>query len=369
MRILYVITKANWGGAQRYVYDLATAAQAGGHEVAVAYGEPGGLAEKLTAVGIRTIALPKTRNHASLGALCAASRDLYSLFTAERPDVVHLNSSLAATAGAYAARRAGIARIIFTAHGWAFNESRPAWQRVVLRVFAWFTVLFSNETICVSNAIAQDIAWMPLVRAKLVVIRHGIVCAPLVPREIARNSLLPGHEESFWIGMLSELHPTKRVEDAIEAFAKIAKDAPCAILVILGEGERRPELEALAAARGLESRIFLLGFVADAPAKLLAFDLFLHTSQSEALGYAILEAGCAALPVVATAVGGVPEIIASGTCGILVPPRKPSAIAGALLRCIEDKDASTSFGSALRARVVTAFPLDRMLAATLARYA
>ena len=366
MRILYVITKANWGGAQRYVFDLACAAHAAGHEVAVAYGEPGLLTKRLEGASIRTIEVAGLGRDMSTRDAGAFST-LRALFRDERPQVVHLNSAKAGGLGALAARLAGVPKIIFTAHGWAWNESRSWPARIAIRTASWLTVLLSHTTICVSRAIAEDIAWIPFTRAKLVVIHNGIQCTALASRDAARQELLPGHLEDFWIGMVSELHPTKRVADAIEAFALIHKEQPRAILVVAGEGQERSRLEALIEEKDLAGRVFLLGFVPDAARAMPAFDVFLHASQSEAFAYVILEAGCAELPVVATSVGGIPEVIANGVCGLLVPPRKPEAIARALTRMFEP-GVRNACAHALSLRVRRDFPLEGMTRATLALY-
>ena len=120
MKILYVITKANWGGAQKYVYELATAMKERGHEVAVAYGTEGLLAERLGQAGIRTLPIGGLSRDIDAKAEVSAWRSLLSLIKEEQPDLVHVNSSKGGLA-LIAARIAGIRRIIFTAHGWAFN--------------------------------------------------------------------------------------------------------------------------------------------------------------------------------------------------------------------------------------------------------
>src|SRR3989344_3025635 len=104
MKILYIITKASRGGAQKYVYDLATAASKSGHEVVVAYGEPGELVTQLEAAGIRTLLLPTLTRDVGLEREWRAFWLLRSMLRSERPDVVHLNSSKAAGLGAFAAR-------------------------------------------------------------------------------------------------------------------------------------------------------------------------------------------------------------------------------------------------------------------------
>src|SRR3989344_4619085 len=123
-KVLYLITKANWGGAQRYVFDLATHLSAEQFEVVVAYGEKGRLPNDLTARNVKTYEIP------SLGRDVAVVSDIKSFFgilrciRATRPDVIHLNSSKAAALGALAARIAGVPKIIFTVHGWPFGEKR-----------------------------------------------------------------------------------------------------------------------------------------------------------------------------------------------------------------------------------------------------
>ena len=367
-KILYVITKANWGGAQRYVYDLATAARDEGYDVAVAYGEPGVLSANLAEAHIRTIPIAELRRDVAPSKDVLVYRKLRNIFRQEQPDVVHINSAKAGGLGTLAARSAGIRKIIFTAHGWAFNENRPWWQKILIWNVSGFTVLLSHKTICVSEAVRRDIRGFPFTGKKLVVIRNGIACAAPSPRDEAREAILPGHTHDYWIGMVSELHTTKRVGDGVRAFAKIKDEFPGAIFVGIGEGEERGELERLIAELGVKDRAFLPGFVHDVRTKLFAFDLFVHTSRSEALGYAILEAGCASLPVISTDVGGIPEIIKDGEHGLLVPPFQPDAVAERLRAMLKDPEQAERMGNALRARIEGSFSLSRMVSETFALY-
>ena len=367
-RILYVITKANWGGAQRYVYDLALAARDAGHEVAVAYGEAGVLSANLAEVDIRTILVPELERNVALGKDLVVYRKLKYLFKLEKPDVVHLNSAKAAGIGALAARRARVSHIIFTAHGWAFNEARPFWQRILIWLFSGITVLLSDKTVCVSEAIRRDISLFPFIQRKLVVIHNGVICATQLPRDEAREAILPGHKHNYWIGMVSELHTTKRISDGVRAFAKIKDEFPDAVFVGIGEGEERGELEKLIAELNIKDRAFFPGFVRDVKTKLSAFDLFVHTSRSEALGYAVLEAGCASLPVISTRVGGIPEIIEDGVHGLLVPPFRADLAAERLRSIMQEPGQARKLGSALKTRVESAFSLSQMIHKTLALY-
>ncbi len=368
-KILYVITKGTWGGAQRYVYDLAVAAQGAGSEVVVAYGAPGELAERLHGARIRTVVVRGLSRDVGILREFFAFFGLLRLFTQERPDIVHINSSKAGALGCLAARFAKVPRIIFTAHGWAFNEARPWWQRAVLYLASGTIVLFSHETLCVSEAAKRDIIHFPFLRSKLVVIHLGIDCPPRLSKEEARAALAPHAVGRYWVGMISELHPTKCIADAICAFETLVKTHPEAILVIIGAGQEQERLESLVRDLHMRDHVSFAGFRENAASLLTAFNLFIHTSRSEALGYAILEAGCAALPVVATRVGGIPEIILDDDHGLLVPRENPPALAAAMESLIQDPRRGVELGARLHARVTTMFSKERMISETLSRYA
>lgn len=369
-RILYVITKAAWGGAQRYVYDLAVAAHSQGYDVAVAVGGKGPLIEELAKAHIRIVPLPLSQHtHVVFDVLTFGPLfSLIRLLHQERPDIVHVNSAKAGGLGALAARIAGVPRIIFTAHGWEFNAPRPLLSRVSILFFSWLTMVLAHTVICVSRAIQRDVRWLPLITHKLHVIHNGITPVRHMPQSEARSRLSPSLAASTWIGMISELHPTKRIEDAIHAFAILAHSNSEAALVILGEGPERARLESLIRELGLQKRVKLIGHIPHAAEYVRAFTLFIHSSQSEALGFAILEAGSASLPVVATCVGGIPEIIIDESYGLLVPPRHPEALAASMKVLIERPEHAQELGRNLHDRILSEFSKEKMLSATFPLY-
>ena len=372
-RILYVITKATWGGAQRYVFDMASAALAAGFEVTVACGTEGELSARLMRASIPVFYIPSLERDIRPWKDIIAFTELWKLIKATGPDVVHSNSSKAGLFAAVAARLSGVKLIIFTAHGWFWNST---WRALPLRLiaakFQWITVLMSHHTICVSEAIRREAKWMPFVQKKFVVIRNGIAGVELIEKTMARARLAPYVATDFssglWVGTLAELHPTKGLDVAIHAFASIAHQFPQTMLVLIGEGQDRNNLVALAKHYQLKDRIHFCGQVQHASSLLSAFDIFLLPSRSEALGFAALEAGSARLPVVASNVGGIPEVIQDGTTGLLVPVGDVNGFSTALTMLIQQPELRTRLGNALFERVATDFSKATMVSETLQQY-
>ncbi|MBU2330172.1 glycosyltransferase, partial [Patescibacteria group bacterium] len=209
-RILYVITKANWGGAQRYVYDMALGAKAQGYSVLVVSGSEGELTARLRDADIRTESIQNMQRDIKLVGEWRSYLELLAHIRTFNPDIVHGNSSKAGALAALAARVAGVPTIVFTAHGWAFNENRPAWQRGIIALLHFFTVLLSHTTICVSDAVHRQAAWMPLVQRKLQTVHIGIDTLTFKTREEARRLLAPDLHKQFpqalWVGTIAELH-------------------------------------------------------------------------------------------------------------------------------------------------------------------
>lgn len=300
-KVLYVITKGNWGGAQKYVYDLAVAATAAGYEVAVAFGEPGNLEGKLAEAGIRTIPLP-VKNEASLGAILRAKKVLKKLFWEEKPDVVHLNSSLAGISGAWAARECRIQKVIFTDHGWVFMEKRPFPVRIILWVISWFTVLLVDSVIAVSDYELSLTKRMPFAGKKAVRIYNGLdLNMKFGSGEIIRRAFPLGAKIT---GIVGELTKNKNQIALIEQ----ARNDPAMYLAIVGDGADRSMLEAKIKEYGLEDRVKMFGFQ-PAHEVLKGFDTFALSSIKESLGFVVLEARIAGLPIVANRVGGVSEAL------------------------------------------------------------
>jgi len=362
-KVLFVITKSNWGGAQRYVYDLATNIPKE-YEAVVALGGNGPLVQKLVAAGIRTIPLDSLERDISILKDIRSFLKLVSLFWSESPTIVHLNSSKAGGMGALAARICGVPRIVFTAHGWFHNEKRS----VVARVLAWIlhlvTQVLVHTTIAVSHAAYRTAPLKKSVR----VIHNAVHITEPLQRADARK-LLSEKGASFGseiaIGTIGELHANKGHDVLIES-AKLLPESSS--IIIIGGGEKRKNIEQQINSEHLTSRVFLTGHIDTASQYLSAFDIFVLPSRTEALAYVVLEAGLAGLPVVASSVGGVPEIVENGVTGLLVPAENAKALAEALQKLIDAPELREQYGKALKEKVVREFSLERMVSETVAVY-
>ncbi|MHB8710648.1 MAG: glycosyltransferase [Minisyncoccota bacterium] len=301
-KILFVITKSNWGGAQRYVFDLATHLDRTQFDVAVALGGTGELRSKLTTTGIRVIPLQGIQRDLSVSADIGGFLALYEAMRAYKPDVVHLNSSKAGGLGALAARLLGVPRIIFTAHGWPFIEKRNWFWRLFALFGSWATALLSHAVIVVSKNDLRIGKRMPLCNAKMHLIYNGIDARMRFGSGEKIRSAFP--IGAHVTGTVGELTGNKNQIALVEQ----AKNDPAMFVAIVGEGEDRLKLEVKIKEYGLENRVKLFGFI-PANEVLRGFDVFVLPSFKEGLPYVLLEAKAANLPIVASRVGGVGEIL------------------------------------------------------------
>lgn len=383
-KILFCITKSNFGGAQRYVYDLAIAIPREKYEVAVVLGGNGKLKEKLETAGIRTISVSSLQRDVGVVKDISSFFELVKIFRKEKPDIIHLNSSKMGGMGGLAGRIVRVKKIIFTAHGWAHNEDRNFIQKVIISLMHFFTVLFSHSTIVVSEKLKTQLVGKKLVGKKITTIHNSIGQIEFMEKEKARQEIvekfLPRSESVLsrikenpvWIGTISELHKNKGLNYAIEAIKKhLETKRPSlqdVIFIIMGEGEERKKLEEIIKKNGLENSIFLVGNVENASSYLKALDIFTLTSVTEALPGALLEAGKAKVPIIASNVGGIPEIIDDMKSGILIQSKKPKEISDAIEYYLNHPDKREIFTSLLKKKIDEDFNLETMIAKTIEVY-
>lgn len=370
-KVLLVITKSNFGGAQRYVYDLAHELHtkyADTYEVRVAFGGTGLLKSKLEQVGIETYSIEALGRDVRFLDDFTSARALSAIIRAYRPDILHLNSSKIGAIGSVLGRLHRIPTIVFTGHGWAFNQKRHFLATLLIKYIYRITLACTHSVIAVSKQTKDDVIAMGMVSSKKIhVVYNGIDSDThaLFSKHDARTKLnLP--EKAFVIGTIAELHPRKGIDILLKSLEQLPFSAHTCII---GEGESRHDLETHITKAGLSDSVTLTGFVENAADYLKAFDVFVLPSRDEALPYVILEAGRAHVPVIASRIAGVPEILDNGNAGMLFTSEDALELRKMLIDIFNTTQHSSpslqNYGERLHERVQTVFSIHEMTRKTI----
>jgi glycosyltransferase involved in cell wall biosynthesis len=362
-KILYIITKSNWGGAQKHVFDLATEAK-NDFEVCVALGGDGLLKQKLEEIGVKTVSIKNFGRDVKVLKEISAFFEIIKIIKEIQPDILHLHSSKAVALGSLAGKFKGVKKIIVTIHGWAFKEKRSWLENRIIYFISWLNLIMTDKAIMVSN---DDFQKSPtfLVENKKIMIRNGIGNLEMFDKENARKALLPNFsKECIWIGTVAELHKNKGLDYGVKAIIDIKKtskeDLEKFIWVIVSDGDEREKLQKMIDENSLGEKIFLIGQKTDAYKYLKAFDIFMLTSIKEGFPYALLEAGYAGLPVIATDVGDSKEVIKDMETGILIKPGEYKEIAYAIRHLVQNPETIKKLGGAIEEKVKKEFSLKQM---------
>ena len=370
-KILYVITQTEWGGAQKYVFDLATSLEAKNCQIYVAVGRNGdrALIERLRAENIEVIELKHLVRSIS------PTHDIFAIFELRRvykqikPDVVHLNSSMAGFIGSMANIMFGkiVPKVIYTAHGWVFNEPMKFRKKLLYLDLEIISSWFKNSIICVSDFDRQTAIKYKITKAtKLVTIHNGLDSGAtnfLSSKESKSKLNLPS--DKIIIGTIANFYETKGLEYFIHSISELKNDN--VIGVIIGDGKLRPELERQIKKLKIENQIILLGKHADAAKYLKAFDIYVSASVKEGFPYAILEAMASGRPIVATHVGGVPEMI-NNSNGILVEAKNAKSLAEKIKFLIDNAEIADALAEQAEKDVSEKFSKEMMIKKTFELY-
>ena len=336
VKLLLAITKSNWGGAQRYVYDIAHHfSNDKDFEITVLTGGQGDLVAKLSDINIKTIPLLSLKRDIGIVNDVKSIFELFSIIRKEKPDVLHLNSSKMGLFGALIGRILFVPRIIFTAHAWPFNEMRPRYQRYIFRALGLVTVFLSHKTIAVSRNVITTLRAPKFIAHKMTCIYTGIDVPKLYEAGAFFTERSLTKTPGTHIVSIGELHMSKGLDRALIALAK-CKHLPFTYH-IMGTGDKKKYLEALTTNLGLSDRVIFHGFVENASLYLNSFDLFLFPSRTEALGYVAIEALFTKLPIIASNAGGIPEVLFDDPYTRLVDCNSEKTLKETLLSMLQKK--------------------------------
>ena len=371
-KVLFLITKGNWGGAQRYVFDLACGFKSKNYEVVVGHGEGTALPKKLDEQNIRSFSIKRLGRDINPFADLFVFFELIKVLKHERPDILHINSPKIGGLGALAGRLTGVRKIIYTAHGWYFNEDRNWLSKLATKILSWLTIILSHHTIVIGEKEKRDVINWPLVKKRIVLIHNGIGTIAFTPRDEAKQIIINASKlpskflNSFWLGTIGELHKNKGHTYLIKAVKQFKARTPNLplILIIIGDGEEEGILKKLVKENDLEETVFFTGFITDAPKLLPAFDCFILPSIKEGLPYVLMEAGQAQLPVIASNVGAISDIIENEKNGLLIEAKNVSEVGQKISLLVVDSDLRKVLGENLRQRIFQEFNLEKMIQET-----
>ena len=375
-KVLFIITKSNYGGAQRYVFDLATSIPKDHFDVSVALGgtglpgdPPGMLQKNLAKQGVRTITVKHFTRDMSFRNDVAVFFEIFNIIRVEKPDVLHVTSSKAGGLGALIGRIAGVPNIIFTSHGLAYDERwRPYLERQLIKVATWVTMMLAKKTIQITRDTRERASSLPFLKNKVFLIHNGIEPPRFMDTGGARAHLSPEtKEEVIWIGALAELTINKNLHVLIETIASMREKSIPVHLFICGAGEEKNRLLSLVKDLDVSAHVHLLGYVPDAATYLKAFDIFVLPSLKEGLPYVLLEAGHASLAVVASDIPGISDILTHGKTGLMVTPTR-EGLEEALSGLVFDEEARVHYGAALKKHVEESFSIKKMVEETVLLY-
>lgn len=377
MRVLHIITRLDRGGSADNTLLSCIGQRRRGCEVTLAAGpgltEESPLRAQAEAKGVKLVRVPSLvraiRPHLDLAALWACHR----LIRKGRFDLVHTHTSKAGIVGRMAARLAGGCRVVHTPHGHVFYGY---FGPFVTRLFVWAERLMARWTdalITLTDREAEEHLALGVGRpGQFVTIFSGVPLpegpASTPPGDLpARRRALGLPPEGLLIGSVGRLDRVKGHATLVRAFAEVLPRHPGAHLILTGEGEERAAHETLAAGLGVSERVWFLGWRRDVAELLEVMDLFVLPSVNEGMGRAVVEAMAAGLAVVATRVGGVPQMVNDGVTGLLVPPEDPAQLATAIDRLLSRPEEREAMGRAGRSEAPS-FSAEAMCERTDALY-
>lgn len=390
-RVLFVITQSELGGAQRFLCEFVSCLDSKKYELLVASGASGNgeLLDEIRGLDILSRSLKFLKRDIDIINDWKAVFEIRKLLLDYKPDVLFLNSSKAGFIGSLAtifpSKISPKIKVIYRIGGWTFNDPWPRWKK-------WLWIMLEKKSaswkdiIIVNNAHdfqqAKQLRIIP--RQKVVLVHNGLDPYKMnfLPTEEARLKLFEkvvehsgkifpasgergstnkvGRQTKIIIGTIANFYPSKGLESLI-ASAEYFKNNDDIAFFVIGDGLERPKLERLIREKGLEKKMFLLGYISNARTYLPAFDIFILPSLKEGFPWSLIEAMAARLPVIATGVGAVQEIIEDGKNGFIVEPGKPEQIVRRIREILTSNHLQKELAIQAHQAVLFKFDMEKMI--------
>jgi glycosyltransferase involved in cell wall biosynthesis len=353
-RVLQVVLSLDTGGTERLVIEICTKLQERFGMAVCCLDGPGSLARELTGRGIEVAAFNRDAGfRPSLGYRIAKAAERH------RASIIHCHQYSPFVYGLIARLYRPRLKLVFTEHG-RLSDGPPSLKR---RLVNPLLGRLPGSLHSVSDALRHSMVAEGFPNRRIDVIHNGVEPGPrptAIDRRAARQALQLA-DDAFVVGTVARLDPVKHLDALIDAFSRLRPAAGRHALVIVGDGPERRRLERAAGDAGVGDTVRFVGDRRDVRRLLPAFDVYANSSISEGVSLTILEAMAAQLPVVATAVGGTPEVVRDGVTGVLVPARQPAALADALIALSTSPERRRALGDAARLSVEERFAIDGMV--------
>lgn len=351
--VLQVVLQLDPGGTERLIVEMVRRLHGRFPTTVCCLDRPGSWAPEIERLGVEVVALQRPP-----GFHLATARALARVVRKAEATVLHCHQYSPFVYGRIACAMSNGPRLVFTEHG-RHSDAPPSGKR---RLVNRFLVSGVSDLYAVSHDLRRHMLAEGFPE-RVRVLWNGIDPGR-VPDEGLRTSTraqLGVGRDAIVVGSVGRLDTVKDFPTLIEAFAIARTDEPRLHLAIVGEGPDRPRVERAIAASALGGAVTLLGHRHDARALMAGFDIYVNSSISEGVSLTLLEAMSAGLPVVATSVGGTPEVVVHNETGLLAPARSPAALAACLTRLATDPGCAHDCGRAGRRRLLDYFTLDRMV--------
>jgi glycosyltransferase involved in cell wall biosynthesis len=353
--VVQILATGGTGGAQESLFGLVTGLDRSRYDVCVVSLSNGSTVRRLQRAGISTMVIDEPDDAIAVGALAAHLARI-------QPDVIHnhmYRAEIVGTKAALALEAAGYPRpyVVSTVHS---SRVRSAEDRDALRALT----PSNDRLIAVSSAIVHKISDERGSAAPVSLIHNGVDLERYDHQEpcCTLKDEYGMEAGAQIVGVVARLEPEKGHDTLLAAWPQVLRACPDAYLLVVGEGSRCEALMQQAADLRIGHRVVFTGRREDVPAVTAALDVAVLPSYREAQGLSVLEAMALSRPVVASNVGGIPEMIEDGITGLLVPPRDPDALAAAIVRLLRDHQLADMVGRAGHDLVHRRFCIEQMIA-------
>ena len=360
-RVLHLVDTLNVGGTETQLVQEALRLHARSHHVVVGcLRAEGPLLEVLQRAGIPVVEFRKGQSLFSINGLKQLLR-LAIFLRLGQFDAVHAYDLWANLLGVPAAWLARTPVIISSRRYLADHEWYSPWRRKVIRMIYRLSTHVAVNSMALRDVLVKRDGLPP---EKIRVIYNAVEVGRFAGARRDRRAFLPAVGGcSKLIAVVANMYSSVKGHATLIAAAdSVRRSVPETIFVLIGDGRERPKLERQVSEAELEKNFLFLGRRDDIPELLACCDLSVLPSEAEGMPNSVLEAMAAGLPVIATSVGGTPEIIRDGVNGLLVPPQNPRALAEAILRVLQDPNLARTLSHAGQERIRTCFGFDRLIA-------